>query len=119
MPEPAPSLLSLLVWQRECWRRGERVGVEQVLSRHPAARPDADALLDLIYNEVVLREEAGESPRLDEYVARFPALAEPLRVQFEVDDALGSAANQDHPQAVEQHATLAATPPDPDPHAWQ
>lgn len=45
---------------------------------------DTETLLDLIYNEVFLRECAGESPRLEEYLERFPTFAEQLRNQFEV-----------------------------------
>ena len=51
--------------------------------------PD-DLLLDLIYNEVVLREEDGEWPELDEYLRRFPQHAEDLRAQFDVHRALQS-----------------------------
>ncbi len=40
----------------------------------PPPTLDDDELLDLIYNEVVLREEDGESPELDEYLRRFPAV---------------------------------------------
>ena len=42
------------------------------------------ALLDLIYNEVVLREEDGESPQLEEYLDRFPGHDDALRAQFDV-----------------------------------
>src|SRR5437868_37933 len=97
MPEPppapaesGPSLVELLLIQRERWERGERVRVEDLLARNPPLRDEPEAVLDLIYNEVVLREERGERPRLRDYLNRFPELAEPLRVQFEVDDALGS-----------------------------
>jgi tRNA A-37 threonylcarbamoyl transferase component Bud32/tetratricopeptide (TPR) repeat protein len=51
---------------------------------------DPAELLDLIYNEVILREEIGESPLLDEYVKRFPAQEEALRTQFEVHEFLKS-----------------------------
>src|SRR5262249_28089864 len=48
----------------------------------------SDAVLDLIYNEVMLREEVGEKPALADYVSRFPHLAAELHAQFEVDGAL-------------------------------
>jgi tetratricopeptide (TPR) repeat protein len=76
--------------QRARWERGARVPVEAYLGWYPALRADETALLDLIYNEVLLREEAGEVPQLDEYLARFPHLADPLREQFEVHRALES-----------------------------
>jgi tRNA A-37 threonylcarbamoyl transferase component Bud32 len=79
----------LLEEQSHRWRRGERVPVEDYLARQPGLH--ADAVLDLITNEVLLRQEAGEAPRLEEYERRFPHLAEPLRLQFEVESALGAA----------------------------
>jgi hypothetical protein len=73
---------------RERWRRGERLPVEAYLEEfHPAGVDDAQ-LLDLIYNEVVLREEDGETPPLDEYVKRFPLHEEALRAQFELHQLL-------------------------------
>src|SRR5262245_4315370 len=81
---------SLLADQRSRWDRGERVPVEHFISNKPGLRDNTEVLLDLIYAEVVLRREAGEKPTVDEYVARFPALAEPIRTQFEVDIAIDS-----------------------------
>jgi len=64
--------------------------VEEILRLNPAIANDSQAILDLIYNEVVLREQAGETPHLTEYVKRFPALADELRIQFEVHAAIQS-----------------------------
>jgi serine/threonine-protein kinase len=44
----------------------------------------------MLYNEVLLREAAGESPKLDEYVRRFPQFSERLTPLFEVHRALES-----------------------------
>ena len=74
----------LLAEQRACWERGERVLVEAYLQRHPDLRDHPEPLLDLIYNEVVLREQHGESPDPDEYIQRFPALGDPIRDQFAI-----------------------------------
>jgi tetratricopeptide (TPR) repeat protein/tRNA A-37 threonylcarbamoyl transferase component Bud32 len=74
--------------QRHCWRRGESVPVEAYLAQHPQLRGDAQAILDLIYHEIVLREEAGESPQLEEYQRRFPELAAELKLQFELERAI-------------------------------
>src|SRR5262245_46743057 len=74
------------------WRQGERASVEALLRQHPFARVDADGLLDLVYQEVLLREGLGERPGLDEYLRRFPDLADALREQFEVHAALASSA---------------------------
>jgi serine/threonine-protein kinase len=74
--------------QRWRWHRGERVLVETYLEQQPALAGDADAVLDLIYNEVILRERAGETPRLEEYLDRFGDFAAQLRLQFEMDGAM-------------------------------
>jgi WD40 repeat protein len=87
--ESAPSLLPLLQDQRARWQRGERVLVEDYLARQPALAADAKAALDLIAHEVLLRRERGEKAELEEYLQRFPHLASALRVQFEVEHALG------------------------------
>jgi serine/threonine protein kinase len=44
--------------------------------------------LDLIYSEVLLREQRGEQPALAEYLERFPDLADQLRLQFELDEVV-------------------------------
>jgi serine/threonine protein kinase len=71
--------------------RGEPARVEEYLGRHPDLADDPEAILDLIYQEVVLREEHGESPRLEEYRRRFPNLGAPLADLFEVHAALEAA----------------------------
>jgi WD40 repeat protein/serine/threonine protein kinase len=89
IPGPPPSTLEqVLAEQRVRWEQGERPLVETYLQRQPSLRSDAEAILDLINNEIVLRSEHGEAPRLDEYQARFPALADQLTLLFEVHQAL-------------------------------
>jgi serine/threonine-protein kinase len=70
------------------WRAGDSVRVEAYLPHHPEMRSQPDALLDLIYQEVVLREERGEAVSQEEYLSRFPDLGPRLRKQFEVHRAL-------------------------------
>jgi serine/threonine protein kinase len=84
-----PSLLiQTLEEQRERWRRGERTLVETYLNQRPALNADRESKLDLIYNEIMLREENGDRPQLEEYRQRFPELAGALAAQFEVESAL-------------------------------
>jgi eukaryotic-like serine/threonine-protein kinase len=87
MNDPAP-LSDVLLRQSQAWRRGDRVLVESILARYPHLASDDNAVLDLIYNEVLLREEAGEKPALGDYLGRFPRLEADLKLQFEVDQAL-------------------------------
>jgi serine/threonine-protein kinase len=68
--------------QSERWRRGERVLVEDYLRQYPQLDQDEGLLLDLVYAEVLLREQGAETPTVEEYVHRFPSHAEALRRQF-------------------------------------
>jgi serine/threonine protein kinase/Tfp pilus assembly protein PilF len=98
MTGPSPSLAptrvaradpeALSLDQRARWQRGEPLRVADYLGRYPDLQTDPELLLDLIYREVVLREEAGESPRLDDYLPRFAALEGQLRPIFEVHRAI-------------------------------
>jgi eukaryotic-like serine/threonine-protein kinase len=84
-----PTPLALLLRdQRQRWQRGERVLVESYLEQHPALCEDAESALDLIYQELVLREEQGETPRAEEFISRFPQFAAELALQFEVDQEI-------------------------------
>jgi serine/threonine protein kinase len=74
--------------QLACWERGDPVRLEALLETRPELREDAEALLDLIYAEVLLREEHGDRPELAQYLHSFPHLAEPLRRLFAAHDAL-------------------------------
>jgi len=74
--------------QRRRWERGDRVLAEDYLSAFAGVIKDPDDALDLIYHEVLVREEFGEDPGLDEYLERFPQFAGQLRDQFEVHLAL-------------------------------
>src|SRR5262249_44706200 len=75
---------------------------------------DDDGLLDLIYNEIVLREERGDKPQLEEYVRRFPQHAEQLRWQFSVHEGLRECSFwKQGPGAAEPPGPLGAMPPAP------
>jgi serine/threonine protein kinase len=76
--------------QYQRWQRGERIRAEEYFARLPGLRVDAEAAVDLIFSEVLLRTEAGEKPQLQEYQARFPEHAEALRRQFELQEAMNS-----------------------------
>jgi hypothetical protein len=80
--------------QRARWQRGKRVLVEAYLVRHLDLAGDTEAVLDLIYNEVLLRKHQQEHPQAEEYLRRFPHLSDPIRDLFEVDSALDSESQQ-------------------------
>src|SRR5262245_33769920 len=88
MSEPSPQPVQLLLEQRWRWRRGDRVRIEDYLAQYPALHSDDEAVLDLVCNEIDLREESGEAPELAEYLERFPQFAAQLGALFEVHRAL-------------------------------
>jgi serine/threonine protein kinase len=80
--------LRLDQWDR--WQEGEAIPAEAYLEHVPVLQADVDCAVELVYNEVVLRQRRGDMPRLEEYLQRFPQLAGPLRRLFEVHDLLES-----------------------------
>src|SRR5262245_30150138 len=82
----------LRVDQRQRWQAGERVPAEDYLRRHPDLVRSAEAAVDLIYAEFLLREQRGEQPAATEYADRFPAHADVLRGQIELHRGLAAVA---------------------------
>jgi hypothetical protein len=83
---PAAPLVEMLHGDfSRCWQQGERLPVEAYLDREPDLRQSDDQVLELIFHEVRLRVRLGETPRLDEYVRRFPHLRSRLESRFEAD----------------------------------
>jgi WD40 repeat protein len=78
--------------QRRRWAAGERARVEDYLRHAPGLGAEVEALLDLVYGEVLLREAAGDRPTLAEYQERFPAHREALARQWEVHQVLEAGA---------------------------
>src|SRR5260370_12823734 len=87
---PAQLVERLRSEQRQRWEGGERVLAETLLQQHAALQTDTDSALELVYNEMLLREKFGDPPQLEEYVERFPQLAPGLKRLFEVHQILES-----------------------------
>jgi hypothetical protein len=64
------------------------VPAEEYLGRHPEVGADAEAAVDLIFNEFLLREQQGEGPSAEEYLRRFPEHAEALGAQIDFHRAM-------------------------------
>jgi tetratricopeptide (TPR) repeat protein len=119
MNEPLPAeraqmqalLQSVLAEQRQDAERGDWCRVEAYLDRHAVLRSDAEAVLDLIYQEMLLREGRGETPTLAEYVGRFPELAESLERQFEIERALVPESLPSTRRAERREASTASAAP--------
>src|SRR5262249_16277795 len=82
------------------WRRGQQTPVEIYLDRHPDLKDRTEEALALIYQEILLREQAGEMPRLEDYQQRFPRWAGRLADQFEVHRLLETSADGGVPAAT-------------------
>ena len=90
------SQVEILADQRARWCQGDRVSVEDYLSREPKLNDNRERLLDLIYNEILLREQHGEHPGPDDYVGRFPALEAAIRDQFEIHRGMKGEGESSH-----------------------
>jgi WD40 repeat protein len=76
--------------QRQRWKLGVKVSVEDLLREHPSLL-ESPELFTLIYGEFVLREEHGETPTLDDYGERFPDLTARLERQIKLHRMMESA----------------------------
>jgi eukaryotic-like serine/threonine-protein kinase len=83
-------LAVLRVDQRRRWLSGQRVGVAGYLREFPFLVADAEAVFELVYSELLIREDLNEQLDPREYAAEFPELADRLRIQLEVHKALSS-----------------------------
>jgi serine/threonine protein kinase/tetratricopeptide (TPR) repeat protein len=85
----AQALVSRLVEEMAVsWRNGDRASAEIFLARHSELVGDPDAALRLIYEEICLRQEAGEEVSIDEITRRFPQWQSELRALLECHDVL-------------------------------
>lgn len=73
---------------RSRWKSGHGIGVEELGSAFEQVARNEEQLLDLIYHEVLIREEFGEKPSLDAFAARFPQHVERLQRLFAVHGAI-------------------------------
>jgi serine/threonine-protein kinase len=88
---PSQTAAVLRVDQSERWQTGERIAAETYLQEFAAVAADPEAALDVVYGEFLVREELGDGPTAAEYVTRFPALGDQLRLQFGFHGALEAA----------------------------
>jgi WD40 repeat protein/serine/threonine protein kinase len=73
--------------QRQRWCSGDWVLVETLIAGDKELAGYEQGMLDLICGEFCLRQQLGDRPDAQEYIRRFPRLADPLRKQFEVHNA--------------------------------
>jgi serine/threonine protein kinase/tetratricopeptide (TPR) repeat protein len=78
----------LLIDQRERWQDGERIPAESYLALYPGMHTQEEFVVEVAYGEFLLREELEESPNPDDYLRRFPQVADRLRLQFDLHQAV-------------------------------
>src|SRR4051794_24512418 len=78
-PACGPVSRELAAEMKGLWLKGEPADALTVLSRYPKFKSDKDLLLDLAYEEYLLRRQTPQPPDPEEFCARFPALKGPLR----------------------------------------
>jgi serine/threonine-protein kinase len=71
------------------WRQGTPQRAEDYFARLPELRADDEAVLQVIFNEFLLRQELGHAPTVEDYQQRFPTHATALQRQIELEQALG------------------------------
>ncbi|MBV8488582.1 MAG: hypothetical protein JO161_09915, partial [Planctomycetaceae bacterium] len=75
------------------WDAGDRIAASWYLDSFPDL--DEDSSVALVYEEFCLLEEDGAEPEPAEFLARYPALAEPLRRVLDIHGLIGSATPSD------------------------
>jgi tetratricopeptide (TPR) repeat protein len=71
--------LALGAEQHQHWQEGKRTPAEAYLQQYAVLSADEEAACDLVYGEFLVRQELGEAPSLQEYLERFPRLADALK----------------------------------------
>lgn len=91
--------------QASSWQSGSRIPAETYLHLCPRLAEDVEAVVDLIYGEFLLRSEYFDTPRIDEFLFRFPQHKASLQKQLLLSTYLES----EEDTAVESTPTLHAS----------
>ena len=83
-PKLAEQALALRLEQAQRWRNHDRAPAEAYLAQQPELYINPEYALEVIYGELLLREEEGETPLPEEFLQRFPQFALQLQQLFEV-----------------------------------
>ena len=93
----SPNLASLLADElARRWHAGSRCRVEEILAEQGELDLPPEVVVPLIYEEICQRQEAGETPSLQEYQQRFPRWRQQLEFLFEFQRLLEPAAAVPH-----------------------
>jgi WD40 repeat protein/serine/threonine protein kinase len=122
--DPGELALLLRAHQQRAWRAGQPIYVETYLKELPGWAADDPEVLELIWCEILLREERGEQPLLAEYELRFPKFGSQLHRLAALQQALRSPSARlertrvvdDEPLTLPPHAVRAHRAGDADSH---
>jgi serine/threonine-protein kinase len=90
-PSLAERALALRLEQARRWRNHERAPAEEYLARDAELSANPEYALEIVYGELLLREEEGERLQVEEFQQRFPQFASQVRRLFDVHRAVLSA----------------------------
>jgi serine/threonine protein kinase/tetratricopeptide (TPR) repeat protein len=100
-PPPTELAERLAAEMARRWRDGERPSAEEFLGRHPELARHSEAAVDLIYQEVCLRQEHGQSVDPAAVLARFPQWRRQLGVLLDCHRLLDRRPEPRFPEAGE------------------
>ncbi len=100
------SIESALDLQYADWKSGRSQRVEDYLRQFPELEHDREGVLDLIYQDFILRRRAGENVEATEYLDRFPHRAQEILEQFAVSEAMRETCPPTLPLVEQSASTL-------------
>jgi serine/threonine protein kinase len=86
---------------------------------YPQVASDADCALDLVFHEFLLSQRDQADLNIDAFIARYSALARPLRAQIELHQALGPTSNEDFTTPADSTTLDAPRSAFDDPASWK
>ncbi|VTT96889.1 serine threonine protein kinase : Putative uncharacterized protein OS=Gemmata sp. Wa1-1 PE=3 SV=1: Pkinase [Gemmataceae bacterium] len=99
LAQPVRSPEALVDALKGAWRAGAVPDAAAALREHPELLPFRSLVVDLVYEEYCVREEAGEVPGTDQFCGQFPAYQSHIR-----DVIRGHRLLADHPDLVKPAA---------------
>jgi serine/threonine-protein kinase len=108
---PLDSTLDDLLSERvRDWMRGECTPVKTYLSRLRGACDASEAALELINQEIILRQMRGDQPVIDDYLPEFAELCETLTKLFDVHGVLAVSIVDGEPRGAAATQSAVAQP---------
>jgi len=92
--------------QAERWQHGHGPHIEAYFTALPSLATEPEDALVLILGEYQLRRQRGETCEEQEYLARFPQLADELKLQFELTRILGDDVDAESERSTDGHPAL-------------